>query len=387
MQNRLKGSKNFVDFYDSNQIMPVTQDLKNPMFQTRRKYLYRSLGIPLQFIKNMTVLEFGPGGGFNAHALSQDGPLKKYVCVEGSKVGQKLVKESFQDGKIKSDSFEIAQCDFLEFHSKEEFNLVIAEGCIPGQIDPRKTLKHISSFVEPSGYLVVTFVSRASQLSELLRSVYSSALRTEIGDDKVHESIILKEFEKHLRQLGTFTRSVEDWVADNITQNLYERVASFSLFEGIQILHNFEFVHSNPQFIQDLDWYKSYVPENMARNKKIVDQYSRFDLSLLDIRIQSDDISKLSDHQMSLMHEEIEKCYLIARNYMLGKGDKSVFQDLQKSCKNLSKVCAELKIPTYRALNEFADFFNSEVKSQFVFDEVSKWWGRGQQYATFFRIR
>lgn len=54
-------------FYRENNISPVHQDIENfEIHLKRREKLYRQLGIPPAVFSNKTILEIGPGGGYNA---------------------------------------------------------------------------------------------------------------------------------------------------------------------------------------------------------------------------------------------------------------------------------------------------------------------------------
>src|SRR5438128_11836711 len=56
-----------VDFYKRHGLSPVRQDISNlETHFTRRAGLYRHLGILPSFVRGRTVLEIGPGGGFNS---------------------------------------------------------------------------------------------------------------------------------------------------------------------------------------------------------------------------------------------------------------------------------------------------------------------------------
>lgn len=69
------GSYNpYVDFYGKHNISPVHANMGNwkRHYQNRRN-LFRQLGIPWQCIQNKQILEFGPGGGYNALLLLQGG--------------------------------------------------------------------------------------------------------------------------------------------------------------------------------------------------------------------------------------------------------------------------------------------------------------------------
>ena len=55
--------KAFIDFYNSQNIIPVRQNIDAPNFVSSRNFLYSKLGVPIIFLKDLDILEFGPGGG------------------------------------------------------------------------------------------------------------------------------------------------------------------------------------------------------------------------------------------------------------------------------------------------------------------------------------
>ena len=64
----------FVSFYNDRKIIPVSQDVHHEDFVFRRNALYKTLGVPFEGLRGKAVLEFGPGGGFNAVAVTRYNP-------------------------------------------------------------------------------------------------------------------------------------------------------------------------------------------------------------------------------------------------------------------------------------------------------------------------
>ena len=61
----------------------MSQDVHHEDFVFRRNALYKTLGIPFEGLRGKAVLEFGPGGGFNAVAVTRYNP-ELYVFVDAS---------------------------------------------------------------------------------------------------------------------------------------------------------------------------------------------------------------------------------------------------------------------------------------------------------------
>ena len=76
-----------VDFYRRYGISPVHQDISDlPRHFARRAALYRHLGILPAFVRGRSVIEVGPGSGFNSLYTASLGP-SRYVLVEGNPRG------------------------------------------------------------------------------------------------------------------------------------------------------------------------------------------------------------------------------------------------------------------------------------------------------------
>ena len=132
-----------------------------------------SLGIPLEMIRGFDVLEFGPGGGFNAITLLEFDP-KRYDFVEAAAASLELLHriESKPNTELN-----IYALDFNDFETDRRYDLVLAENCIPGQKNPTESLKRVSNFVKNNGHLIVTANSKIGMLSEILKSVFGNLMR------------------------------------------------------------------------------------------------------------------------------------------------------------------------------------------------------------------
>lgn len=376
--------KGFVTYYDSNGIMPVNQKVDDPLFFARRSYLYRNLGIPLSLLQNVKILEFGPGGGYNAQHLAESVKCS-YWCVEGSKIGQNLILERFEQKFINVSNFKIFNTDFMEFETEQRFDLVIAEGCIPGQLDPVSTLKHIARFVREDGYLVITTTSCAAQLSEILRSVYALTLRERFESEQEYQNELEKIFSLHLSRLGTMTRSAKDWVQDNIIQKWHIRKADFDLLEAMSALPEFEIHHTSPESTLDLSWYKHYQTDSPTKAERVFQSFSKFNLMYLDTRILPEEVFLCSEHEIRELTSRIYDVYSQAQKILRIEMSHQAVNELASSVKRLTETPFISRSPTARALKEFHSYLVNGCLETNELHELSEWWGRGQQYVSFYR--
>ena len=96
----------FVDFYGQHRISPVTQDISDLTGHfERRESLYRHVGIVPGLISGKSVIEFGPGSGYNSIYTSSLKP-RRYVLVDGNPTGLETTRsllEEYAQGETQHD--------------------------------------------------------------------------------------------------------------------------------------------------------------------------------------------------------------------------------------------------------------------------------------------
>lgn len=378
--------RSFVDYYNKHNVIPVSQDIKDiDNFIFRRNFLYTKLGIPLQQLKGRRVIEFGPGGGFNAVATSTYKP-QSYTFVDASIASIAELNAKLASGKFATTNIDIVNSDIFSFNDSRRFDLVVIEGTIPGQAHPESMLRHVSGFVDSGGLLITTTSSAASLLSEICRRL----LRVKIADlnpsfeSQVAFSTLV--FDSHLKSLATSTRPTHDWVIDVILHDWHHGKYVFTLPETAEVLKNdFDFYHSLPSFLIDDRWYKKVGRGSMSSSDMLKLQYPVLAAGLLDYRIPlttsfSNQESIGPIEMLSQRACDIHNSILDSRSYL---ALDEFFRVLREISANLPADYA----PTIAALNDFEYSLMRFIDNSKVleFHEFKKWWGRGQQYCSFIR--
>ena len=377
----------FVAYYNENSIMPVSQDVNDPDFMFRRESLYRMLGIPLPTLCGKQILELGPGGGFNAIAVTHYKP-RSYVFVDAAKISLQELKRKKATGLFGDVEIDIIQSNIFDYADKRVFDLVIIEGVIPGQTKPDEILKHAASFVAPNSFLVTTTTTAAGLMSEVCRRLFRPFILDQGKTFDEQIAISEKIFDPHLKSLETRTRPTRDWVLDVILHE-WENGAKvvFSLLDSCRTLGpNFEFYNSSPKFFIDDRFYKKINRPSGVPSESLSQQFSHLPLAFLDYRVSLLDILK------SGCELDVEDLCTTLFNIQLDIVEANSYNKLEEFMsylKKLKKLLPDVSSPTVVAIDEFLIKFPEIIKKKILLDlpEFSSWWGRGQQYSSFTRIR
>jgi hypothetical protein len=186
---------------------------------------------------------------------------------------------------VLAEDIKIFESEFLEFTTDKLFDLVIAEGCIPGQNEPKRTLLKISRFVKNNGILITTTTTKSSTFSEILRVLYAFLIKPYFENEGLYRDFLEFEFSSHLTTLGPNTRSIEDWVLDNIINPTHKNGYIFSISDVLNTLENFEMQSTFPLFEFDLSWYKNHTTSKDLNSNALDLQLIRLESLLFDYRI------------------------------------------------------------------------------------------------------
>jgi len=379
----------FIDFYGKNKYIPTHQEgIDYDKFCKRRALLYKDLSLPLHLLSGKTVIEFGPGGGYNARPILDTSP-NRYDFVDAMDAHIAVLDKNIANGRALGVKIEIFESLFSTFEIERKYDLVIAEACIPGQDNPLEVLENISNCVGENGFLVITNTSKTSMLSEILRSVIGKWMSKQVSDEIEFIERCVVVFQGHLDILKTETRTTRDWVLDNIVHEWHVGKSDFSLPEAFQLLQELEFTYhgGSPSFYRDFLWYKNESKGSTREESEVVKQYKDIELIFLDYRVS---IEEFLEHSNSYSREEIliqiSDVFDSAKMF-LKSGDESQLLILLSKTRDLALHLSTNFKRTSRSLLEFSSFPEKlENPSNESFKEFQGWWGHGQQYNSFQKL-
>lgn len=267
-------STSLLDFYQQHGISPVSQDVTDLQAHfARRAGLYRSLGLSPLTVRSASVLEIGPGSGDNALYTQTLNP-RRYVALEPNPTGATAMR-------AKCPNIEVMETTVEDYHPWETFDLVLCEGLLGlCGTDPLGLLEHVAKQVASGGVLVITCIDAISDHAEVLRRAMAQQLIDRSAPLVEQVAVLRPIFAPHLATLKGMTRSVDDWILDNLL-NPASIGPTFSIPEACEALDGrFDVLGCSPRFLMDWRWYK----DSKAGNQWAIDSYWQQAHNLLDCR-------------------------------------------------------------------------------------------------------
>jgi SAM-dependent methyltransferase len=375
-----------VEFYRRHGISPVRQDISDlEAHFTRRAGLYRQLGLLPSFLRGRTVLEIGPGSGFNSLYTATLEP-SRYVLVEGNPTGVADIQTLFGDFPSLRERIEIVPRLVEDYEAEERFDYVFCEGMISlsGVADPVGLLRAVARFTAPGGVLVITCVDAISHFAEMLRHLLGQLLVDPSEPLDAQTTRLTPVFRPHLSTLAGMSRPHEDWVIDNLLSPA--SIAPFlSIPTAIAALEGeFEFFGASPHYSTDWRWYKSLTPSATEYSRRGLEQYWQNAHNLLDYRRlfpPRDAAANQQLHVMCLATRDLIRQYKTTRDVAAVEAIRDQLAEVEHSIRAFSDDIADAVHEAGALLSRDPPDGDAVAASR----SFGPWFGRGQQYVSFSR--
>jgi SAM-dependent methyltransferase len=371
----------YLSYYKKINILPTIniEDLKQNIIDQQRFNFYFKLGISLNDFQDKSVLEIGPGTGYNANYLLRKTKIKNIHLIDKDLNSIKFLKKNLKGFR----NVKIYNKNINKFKIKKKFDYVIIENVIYGLSNPHKIFKKISDMTAKNGIIVLTLCDKIGIFSEKLRYLYSLMIfsRKKINTFDQKLFFLEKIFKKHLNYLNKNTRSSKKWVLDNILHEEWIRKEKyFDYFDLYKLLKKQECIIKSfsPSFFLDYLWYKIYKIKN--RNYEILKQYKTERVNFFDFETI---LNKQNVIDIKLFNFYIER---IQKNINSFSFDKKISINKIIVVKNdLNKIIGVLKFKNkkeklYLALREYISFINQfllKKKINLNSKHFYKFWGQG----------
>jgi SAM-dependent methyltransferase len=378
-------TESLLDFYRRHGISPVRQDIRNlDAHFARRAALYRHLGLLPRFLLGRTVLEIGPGSGFNSVYTASLRP-SRYVLVEGNPRGVADIGNLFSDYPELAGRIEVVTALADHYRCDEPFDFVFCEGMVAlaGVPDPQRLLRRIAENTGPDGVLVITCIDAVSDFSETLRRLVAHLVIDPASDLADHVRVLLPILSPHLSSLAGMSRPHDDWIIDNLL-NPASIGPLLSIPDAVSALADeFDVFGASPHFFTDWRWYKA-IGADGGFNELAIDRYWSNVHNLLDYRHLSPERDPIENHRL------YDLCVSVrdgVREYE-SRRDRGVVAGILEMLGTIASMVRTFSPGTSDAIVELRGLLaqpSLDGAAVAASRSFGPWFGRGQQYLSFSR--
>lgn len=256
-----------LDYYRVNGFNPVYIPLENEQqwktHAAKRYNLYqRHLSIPLAWLRNRSVIEFGCNSGENALVLAAYGA--NLILVEPNAQVLPRLETLFRQYDLEQQISLIVNEDIDTFRDNNKYDLVIAEGFLYTLPNRDDLLQKLIRLMTPGGLVIISFNDRYGCLLEITRQLLLARICSLNGIQDIQSEASLALAKRlYADDFGKLSssRSFEVWWKDTLVNPfvsfsyLWSYPELFSLLE----IADAEFYSSSPSWstIEQHRWYKS----------------------------------------------------------------------------------------------------------------------------------
>ena len=303
--------------------------------------------------------------------------------VEPNQAGIVDINKLFAAKEIEKSRYNLYQTMIEDYVPKRKYDIIIAEGFLPCVSNKAEIVKKIGAMLAEHGIVVTTCMDEMGLFIEQLKRLVGNILVKDLPkyEDKVNR--LVEVFEPQLKLLRGVSRSVEDWVQDQLlcpTINLPELL---SLKDAIELFgEDYEVLGSSPNMFTDYSWYKDV---QYPYKESYKEQFAKKRHNLL-VAGTEESMCEANDNEVlnSSVIEIRKHCIL----YEETAGEKSVervanlLEELRRECCFLDDGFKEYLLETETILSKII----SKRKIDFTdYPAFMKMFGRSQQYISLYK--
>ncbi|MGN0349339.1 MAG: class I SAM-dependent methyltransferase [Roseburia sp.] len=368
----------FIEYYGKYNISPVKQNLQNMHEHlAKREKLYRQLGITRATFEGSSLLEIGPGSGYNTLAFLEGG-CSHCTLVEPNSTGVRDMQQLFSQYGIEEERYHIIQDTIENTCFTQKFDIVIAEGFLHSIDNSKEIIASICKLVKPGGVVVITCMDLTSMFVEQMKRLIAHVLLKETNDYETRVRLCVDFFAPQMKALHGMSRSVEDWVRDDILNPAFQNDHYLSMGDALDAFEeDFYFLGSSQRIFTDYSWYKdlAYHERRYLKEEYLLKRHNFLLTGLGETIIKKDDSEKIYEmlKKIRTLSKRYEECYKDSDLYEIIR----LLEDLAKLLQTIHETYGEFVTDTIEILG--AMLLGKEVN----FEDYSAFYravGRTQQY-------
>lgn len=306
------------------------------------------------------------------------GGNNKIELVEANPKGIEDMKNLFNQEKISTNRYKIHECKIEEFINKKKYDIIIAEGFIHAISNAKEVIEKLCDMLKEGGIVVITCMDKFGMFVEEIKRLVVNVVTKDINDydEKVIE--YTKFFEPQFSKLKGMSRSVEDWVKDDMLNPAFYNECILSIGDAINIFpKDFYILGTSQKIFTDYSWYKDL---NYNERKNLLKQFHmkqhNFMLAEEDETLMPEEKNKSLCNILSVLRENT-KLYEETKEKML---IKNVIDSLNKMLNFKEYFNAKLYLFIKETIDILERLLNDEIIDYSIYKAFYYAVGRTQQY-------
>ena len=264
----------FLEFYGEHKISPVHTDMNNwTKHVNTRRNLYRQFGIPKQCIKGKSLLEYGPGGGYNSLPLITVGEAAHIDMVEPNETGRNEVIELFKSNNIEPSRYGVHSCILEEYETDQKYDMIMAEQFIPHLENWKECLQKIKTFAKSNTIVIVTASDEIGFYVERMKRLVGRYMIRDIKEYDQQVTALVDIFSKQLDTMNNMTKPYKDWIEDQFMNETALCGYLMTLKDVMDVFAGeFDVLGTSQSIFTDYSWYKDLDYDYIAEYKEQYDK-------------------------------------------------------------------------------------------------------------------
>ncbi len=163
----------------------------------------------------------------------------------------------FQEHKIDTNLYEIFSMQIEEFQPESQYEIILAEGFLHSIDNAREIIDKLFGMLANGGVLIITCMDELSVFVEQMKRLVAHIYIKDIHAYEEQVAVLSSFFSGQMSNLKGMSRSVEDWVRDDILNPAFQSNNLLSIGKVIELLpENINVLGTSQNMFTDYSWYK-----------------------------------------------------------------------------------------------------------------------------------
>lgn len=264
------------------------------------------------------------------------------TLVEPNKTGIAEMQNLFSAYDIPEDKYTIRAATIEETDIQEQYDIVIAEGFLHSIDNSEEIIRRLSGYVREGGVIVITCMDVFSMFVEQMKRLVCHVLIKDIHEYEAQVKWCADFFAGQMKNAKGMSRSVEDWVRDDMLNPAFNNEKILSMDKAFEIFENdFSLLGSSQRIFTDYSWYKDLEYDEKA---ELLHQYKlkrhNFLFTGLEETILSEEDSKFLEQRISVIRQYAREYEVKSADVYLNKVEESL-KEIRPTMQKINQVCAE----------------------------------------------